>query len=99
MTTTNKELYAKTYADCFVKTYPELPAAQSKILIEKAMLTALKDIYAVNIDGKAFKATNKQLGIKHTYKAIKEFLENDFDNSDDCPAWAARGLQAQFGGK
>jgi hypothetical protein len=77
MINANKKLYAGTYADCFVKAYPELPAAQSKILIEKAMLAALKDIYAVDINGKAFKATSKALGIKHTYKAIKEFLEND----------------------
>ncbi len=95
MTNANKKLYAETYADCFIEAYPELPAAQSKILIKKAMLTALKNIRSVNIDGKAFKATSKELGIKHTYKAIEKFLSDD----SDIPSWAARGLQAAFGGK
>lgn len=93
--TQNKKLYAETYAECFIKAYPELPAAQSKALIEKAMLSALRDIRSVNIDGKAFKATSKELGIKHTYKAIEKFLNDD----SEIPSWAARGLQAQFGGK
>lgn len=93
--TQNKKLYAETYTECFIKAYPELPAKQSKVLIEKAMLSALRDIRSVNIDGKAFKATSKELGIRHTYKAIEEFLNDE----SDIPSWAANGLQAAFGSK
>jgi hypothetical protein len=32
--------------------------------------------HGVNIDGRAFKATCQALGIKHTQKAISEFIAN-----------------------
>jgi hypothetical protein len=73
-THTNKDTYAATYAQAFADSYPQLPVEQSKGLIEKVMKTALQDIKAVNIDGAAFKLTSKRLGIKHTYKAIQDYL-------------------------
>lgn len=75
METTNKEKYAAAYSQAFIDSYPQLPAQQSKHLIEKALKVALQDIKSVSIDGAAFKLTSKRLGIKHTYKAIQEYLE------------------------
>lgn len=72
---TNKEIYAKIYAESFVECYPEMPAEKSKHLIEKAIAVACEDIYRVLIEGAVFKLTSKKLKIKHTKKAIKEFLE------------------------
>lgn len=71
---TNKETYAQTYCQAFVDSYPQLPAGQSKMLIENALKAALENIKVVNIDGAAFKETSKRLGIKHTYTAIQEYL-------------------------
>jgi hypothetical protein len=71
---TNTEKFKTTYSAAFIDCYPALPAAASAGLIEKALGAALKNIRAVNIDGAAFKETCKRLGIKHTYKAIEEFL-------------------------
>ena len=71
---TNKQIYNETYFNCFAECYPMLPMDKATNLMQKAMETALKDIRSVNIDSPAFKATSKKLGIKHTYKAIEEFL-------------------------
>ena len=71
---TNKETFAQTYSQAFIDSYPQLPAEHSKGLIEKALKAALENIRVVNIDGAAFKLTSKRLGIKHTYKAIEEYL-------------------------
>ena len=71
---TNKDTYASTYSQAFIDSYPQLPAEQSKMLIEKALKVALENIKSVSIDGAAFKLTSKRLGIKHTYTAIQEYL-------------------------
>ena len=71
---TNKDTYAATYSQAFIDAYPQLPAANAKGLIEKALKVALENIRSVNIDGAAFKATSKTLGIKHTYKDIEAYL-------------------------
>jgi len=71
---TNKDKYAATYSQAFIDSYPQLPAEQSKALIEKALKVALENIKSVSIDGAAFKLTSKRLGIKHTYTAIQEYL-------------------------
>ena len=71
---TNKDKYAATYSQAFIDSYPQLPAEQSKMLIEKALKVALDNIDNVLIEGAAFKLTSKRLGIKHTKKAIKEYL-------------------------
>lgn len=70
----NKQKYAEIYAQAFIDSYPELPADRSKELTVKAVAKAVECIDAVNIEGAAFKLTSKRLGIKHTKKAIKEFL-------------------------
>jgi len=72
---TNKEKYATTYTQAFIDSYPELPAERSKHLIENAVrhVTTL-GVGRVIIDGAAFKLTSKRLGIKHTKKAITEYL-------------------------
>lgn len=72
---TNEEKYAATYSQAFIDTYPQLPAEHSRGLIEKTLKAALENIKVVNIDGAAFKETSKRLGIKHTYKAIQEYLD------------------------
>lgn len=74
MTNTNKERFTITYAACFKKAYPQFDISRSEVLIEKAMTTALQNIRLVNIDGVAFKATCKELGIKHSYSAIERYL-------------------------
>ena len=71
---TNKETYAATYTQAFIDSYPQLPAAASAGLIEKALKAAMENIKVVNIDGAAFKETSKRLGIKHTYAAIQQYL-------------------------
>lgn len=71
---TNKETYAATYSQAFIDAYPQLPAANSEALIEKALKVALENIKIVSIDGAAFKETSKRLGIKHSYAAIQEYL-------------------------
>lgn len=71
---TNKETYAATYSQAFIDAYPQLPAENARALIEKALSIALEDIRSVNIDGAAFKAVSKKLGIKHTYKDIQAYL-------------------------
>lgn len=71
---TNKDKYAATYSQAFIDSYPQFPAEQSKLLIEKALKVALENIYMVLIEGVAFKLTSKRLGIKHTKKAIQEYL-------------------------
>lgn len=82
---TNAATYAKTYAQAFVDSYPQLPAEQAKGLIEKALTVALQDIGAVSIDGAAFKLTSKRLGIKHTKKAIAEYLKGNEWSGEPCP--------------
>lgn len=72
---TNKEKFIETYTQAFVDSYPNLPADKSKILIAKAIETAIKSIHMVLIDGPAFKLTAERLGIKCTYKAFDEFLK------------------------
>jgi hypothetical protein len=72
----NKEIFAATYTQSFLDAYPQLGAANSAPLIEKAIATALKNIRIVSIEGAAFKLTAKRLGIKHSYKAFEEFLTN-----------------------
>ncbi len=71
----NKERYAKAYTESFIECYPDMPAEKSKHLIEKAISVACEDIYRILIEGAAFKLTSKKLKIKHTKKAIKEFLD------------------------
>lgn len=71
---TNAESFAKVYAESFKECYPQFDIEKSQTLIEKAIETALKDIGTVSIDGAAFKMTFKKLGIKPTYKAIREYL-------------------------
>lgn len=72
---TNKGTYATTYAQAFIDSYPESPAERSKHLIENAVrhITTL-GVGSVIIDGAAFKLTSKRLGLKHTKKAIQEYL-------------------------
>lgn len=71
---TNKETFASTYSQAFIDSYPQIPAEQSKALIEKAVTTALASIRSVNIDALAFKLTCKRLGIECNYKSIEEYL-------------------------
>jgi hypothetical protein len=71
---TNKDTYAATYSQAFIDSYPYLPVESAKGLIEKALKVALDNIKAVNINSPAFQLTSKRLGIKHTYKAIQEYL-------------------------
>lgn len=71
---TNKETYATEYAKSFKESYPQLPVEHAEKLIEKAVKVALDNIDNVLIEGAAFKLTSKRLGIKHTKKAIKEYL-------------------------
>lgn len=73
----NKAKYAEVYLQAFKESYPQLPIEHSIHLIQKAVDAALKDIRAVNIDSPAFKLTSKRLGIKHTYKAIREYLNQE----------------------
>ncbi len=73
---TNKETYAAAYAQAFQDSYPMLDVDKSKPLIEKALSAALSNIRAVDISGAAFKLTSKRLGLKHTYTAIQEYLNN-----------------------
>lgn len=70
----NKETFAATYSQAFIDSYPQLPAEQSKALIEKATKIALDCIRNVIIDSPAFKLTCQRLSIKCTYKAIEEYL-------------------------
>lgn len=74
---TNKEKYAATYSQAFIDAYPKLPASASSSLIEKALKAALENIRIVDINGIAFKETSKRLGIKHTYTAIQEYLNEE----------------------
>lgn len=71
---TNKELYAKTYAEAFKECYPQFNIDQAQTLTIKTLEVALRDIRSVNIDSPGFKLTAKKLGIKNTYKAIDEFI-------------------------
>lgn len=71
---TNKELFAKTYAETFKECYPQFDVTKTQHLIEKAIAAACENIKAVDINGAAFKATFKKLGVKHTYTAIQKWL-------------------------
>ncbi len=73
---TNKQIFARVYAESFREAYPALPVEGTEHLIEKAIAAALDNIRGVSIDGAAFKATFKKLGIKPTYKAVDEFLNS-----------------------
>jgi len=59
-----------------VLNYPEeyvWPVENVPTVAKKMLDAVVKNSY--NKDGRAFKATCKQLGIKYTYKAIDEYLE------------------------
>lgn len=71
---TNKEKFAEMYVQSFKECYPHLPLEKADQLIAKALKVALENIRSVQIEGAAFKATFKKLGIKHTYKDAEEFL-------------------------
>lgn len=77
---TNMETFKKTYAEQLAiarKEHPELyvwPESQLEI-VTKRMCDAIERGTCA-IDGKAFKATCKTLGIKNTKKAIKEFINS-----------------------
>lgn len=97
--TTNKDTYASTYSQAFIDSYPQLPAGQSKALIEKALKVALENIDIVLISGAAFKLTSKRLGIKHTKTAIKEYLNaqgaNTMENCQELDTYIA-GLPINY---
>lgn len=71
---TNKEKFIEEYTKQFKLAYPNLPIEKTEHLIEKSLSVALDNINSVLIDGAAFKATFKALGIKHNYTAAREFL-------------------------
>lgn len=76
---TNKQKFARVYAESFKEAYPDLPVERTEHLIEKAIEAAIKNIRHVEISGKAFQLTFKKLGIEksynaYTYKAIEQFL-------------------------
>lgn len=73
------DTYCETYAKAFREAYGAKLGVEARVeeLIKKALAVACKDIYAVNIDGTAFKMTSKRLGIKHTKKAIAEYLSQN----------------------
>jgi hypothetical protein len=75
---TNKEAFAKAYRENLARAVTERPDDYSYIagkvdVVADKMLAAIERGSA-NKDGYAFKQTCKQLGIKHTYKAINEYL-------------------------
>lgn len=73
--------------DCFMDVYVEKlkealvlypqdyswPESALPVVVEKMRAAIEKGTF--NKDGHAFKATCKQLKIKHTYKAIQEFIK------------------------
>lgn len=67
---TNKDIFAESFKEC----YPHIPIEKTESLIEKAIKAALDNIGAVSIEGAAFRMTFKKLGIKPTYKAVREYL-------------------------
>jgi hypothetical protein len=71
---TNKEKFAETYAQAFSETHPQFTSERMRELVTRAVKRSCDDIKCVSIDGEAFKLTAKRLGIKHTYKAFSEFL-------------------------
>jgi len=72
--TANIETFTKLYAESFAECYPQFDITKTAALIEKALAVACKNIKAVSIDGAAFKLTAKKLGIKNTYSAWSEYL-------------------------
>jgi len=68
------EVYARALAKAVLE-HPEVyvyPVEDVPAVVEK-MRPAIA-IMNVNIDGYAFKATCKEIGIKHTRKAIRDYL-------------------------
>jgi len=59
----------KQFPNAYVFTMSELPK-----VLERMEVCLRKG--TVNIESRAMRATFKRLGIKHTYKALKEFLDN-----------------------
>ena len=71
---TNQDIFSKAYTEQFKLCYPKIKNEQAQDLIIKALRVALNNINNVHIDSPAFLATTKALGIKHTYRAIKDYL-------------------------
>lgn len=71
---TFKRLYALNLTECVQKHADYAYSAADLPKVIERMHAAI-DRGSYNKDGHAFKATCKQLGIKHTYKAINAYLE------------------------
>lgn len=72
-----KLLYAKNLARCLVTNKEEYLYSETELPKVLERMNAAIDRTSFDKDGQAFKATCKQLGIKHTYKAISEYLRKD----------------------
>ena len=78
MNTVNLALFQSIYAielDKAVRKYPEKyvwPKEEFPLVLRR-MFNAI-EAGTFNKDGHAFKNTCKELGIQHTYKAIREYL-------------------------
>lgn len=77
----NRDTYCETYAKAFREIYGRIEVygqtMQSELVetrIKQALAVACENIERVNISGAAFALTSKRLGIKHTKKAIAEYL-------------------------
>ena len=71
---TNRKIFIETFTQAFVHANPNFPINANSPVLEKWINDALSDIRKVSIAGDAFKITCKRLRIKHTYKAIEEYL-------------------------
>lgn len=75
---TNRDIFKKTYSEKLKYCRENYPVQycwpiEDLPLVTERMLSAL-DRGSFNKDSIAFKMTCKELKIKHTYKAIKEFI-------------------------
>lgn len=78
---TNLELFKQTYAKNLTQALKDYP--NEYFWNESELPEVLERMYSAidritfNKDSRAFKKTCKELNIKHTYKAIKEYIKND----------------------
>jgi hypothetical protein len=76
---TNPETFITTYREQLriaIETHPEeyaYPVSELDFVV--ARMTAAIERGSFNKDSRAFRATCKVLGIKHTYQAIKAYME------------------------
>lgn len=79
------EVLTEQYKDLFAND-PEYAYSASKSTPEKLaqkMTLYLKDGFSASKDGEGIKRTCKILGIKHTYKAIREYLTEELSHVSD----------------